>query len=257
MIRMEHLDYYPILRDICADFGPGELVGLVGPNGAGKTTLLRAVAGLLRPTGGWVRVMGEPIHARKPGWRARHVAYLPQFLPDDIPFTVREFVEMGRYSHAPRGALTPSDVRAVDEALEAMGLQPLEDASLAQISGGERQRAGIARCLAQGAPILLLDEPIASLDVHYQLDILERLRGLAGAGRLVIAALHHLELAMSHCHRTICIHEGRLVADGSPEEVFTPALLRQVFRVEARPFRDPHSGALRLSISAAVPSTPE
>jgi len=257
MIQIHHLHYHPILRDICAEFAPGEMVGLVGPNGAGKTTLLRTMAGVLRPTGGTVQVMGEPVHAREPRWRARRVAYLPQFLPDEIPFTVREFVEMGRYSHAPRGVLDRADAAAVDEALAVMGLRRYEDTPLAHLSGGERQRAAIARCLAQGAPILLLDEPIASLDIHYQLDILVRLRALAAEGRLVIAALHHLELALSHCHRTVCLHRGRLVADGSPDKVFTPALLRAVFRVDARPFRDPHTGALRLSVSAAIPSTPE
>ncbi|MDI9259281.1 ABC transporter ATP-binding protein [Alicyclobacillus sendaiensis] len=257
MMDIRHLHYHHRLEDICAAFGPGEMVGLVGPNGAGKSTLLRAMAGVLRPTGGVVQVMGEAIHAREPRWRARRVAYLPQFLPDDIPFTVREFVEMGRYSHAPQGVLSRADMAAVDEALAVMGLVEHEDAPLAHLSGGERQRAAIARCLAQGAPILLLDEPIASLDIHYQLDILARLRALAEDGRLVIIALHHLELALAYCQRTICLHRGRLVADGSPGEVFTPALLRDVFRVDARPFRDPHSGALRLSVSAAIPSTPE
>ncbi|AEJ43959.1 ABC transporter ATP-binding protein [Alicyclobacillus acidocaldarius] len=257
MIQIQHLDCHPILRDICAEFVPGEMVGLVGPNGAGKTTLLRAMAGVLRPTGGAVQVMGEPVHAREPSWRARRVAYLPQFLADDIPFTVREFVEMGRYSHAPRGVLGRADAAAVDDALAVMGLMGYQDTLLANLSGGERQRAAIARCLAQEAPILLLDEPIASLDIHYQLDILARLRALAGEGRLIIIALHHLEFALAHCHRTVCLHRGRLVADGSPDEVFTPELLRAVFRVDARPFRDPHTGAVRLSVSAAIPSTPE
>ncbi|WP_067849430.1 ABC transporter ATP-binding protein [Alicyclobacillus mali (ex Roth et al. 2021)] len=257
MIEIHHLHYHPILKDICAEFAPGEMVGLVGPNGAGKTTLLRAMAGVLRPTGGTVQVMGEPIHAREPRWRACRVAYLPQFVADDIPFTVREFVEMGRYSHAPSGVLGRADAAAVDDALAVMGLMGYQDTPLANLSGGERQRAAIARCLAQEAPILLLDEPIASLDIHYQLDILARLRALAGEGRLIIIALHHLELALAHCQRTVCLHRGRLVADGLPDEVFTPELLRAVFRVDARPFRDPHTGALRLSVSAAIPSTPE
>ncbi|SIS65969.1 ABC transporter ATP-binding protein [Alicyclobacillus vulcanalis] len=257
MIRIDRLEYRPILSEICAELDPGQVVGLVGPNGAGKTTLLRAMAGLLRPTQGAVHVLGEPIHAREPRWRARRVAYLPQFLPEEIPFAVREFVEMGRYSHHPSGALDASDRRHVNEALDAMGLVQLQDVPLAHLSGGERQRAAIARCLAQGAPILLLDEPIASLDIHYQLDILQRLRSFAADGRLVVIAIHHLELAMSYCDRTLCLDGGRLAADGPPERVFTPELLQRVFRVDARPFRDPHTGALRLSFSAALPSIPE
>ncbi|MCL6454022.1 MAG: ABC transporter ATP-binding protein [Alicyclobacillus sp.] len=247
---LEDVAFADILEGIRANWSGGQVVGLVGPNGAGKSTLLRILAGVRRPTRGRVWVQGQLVDQISPKLRARLVAYLPQQIPDDTAFTVEQYVEMGRFAHRTLwGGLDTASRAAVDEAIERVNLLPLRRARLDRISGGERQRAGIARCLAQGSPIILLDEPIANLDVHYQLDILLHLQTLAEQGWLVVLAIHHLEFAAQYCDRLLLLHAGRIYAEGRPSDVLSEQALQEVFRVEARTYADPYGGHLRVSYS--------
>ncbi|SDW51131.1 iron complex transport system ATP-binding protein [Alicyclobacillus hesperidum] len=253
-VRLDCAAYLPILKPMSIALDLGQVVGVIGPNGAGKSTLLRLMAGLIAPTSGQVVVADLPLTSQSPRWRAQQIAYLPQFIGDDIPFTVREFVEMGRYSRESAFAQGSSRQEAVMAAVAQMGLERLLDLPLAQISGGERQRAGIARCLAQASPVFLLDEPIANLDVFYQLDILSRLRGLAADGRLIVLAIHHLEFAMRFCDACIVLDHGAVVAFGSRDEVFQTELVQRVFHIGARRFADPFTGDPRLSVMGCLPA---
>lgn len=253
MRRMSELELVSVscadrVHSVSETWHGGQVIGLVGPNGAGKSTLLRLAAGVWRPTSGQVRLDGRRIDGWPAKERARELAYLPQQGPDDTPYTVREYVEMGRYAHE-RGlkGLDATGRERVDAAIRRLDLHGLVNAPLADISGGERQRAGLARCLAQGSPVLLLDEPTSNLDLYYQLDILQHLQGLAQEGYLIVLAIHHLELAAQYCHRMVLLNAGQLVAAGSPREVLTEATLEAVFRVSVKTYTDPFGHALRLS----------
>ncbi|WP_245577997.1 ABC transporter ATP-binding protein [Alicyclobacillus herbarius] len=247
-LELKNLGFQPVLSGVSATWRGGQVVGIVGPNGAGKSTLLRLLAGIWPASRGGVVLNGRSLSTFTAKERARYLAYLPQQQPEDCPFTVREFVEMGRYAHrSPFGGLGAHGWRVVHASIQRMGLTEYECVPLFRLSGGERQRAGVARCLAQESPILVLDEPISNLDVYYQLDMLERLRELAADGRLVILAIHHLEFAARYCTELMILWEGRVYATGHPIEVLTPDALRDVFRVEADVFADPHSQHLRFT----------
>lgn len=248
MLLLEQLEQAPILDKIDATFDSGRVVGLIGPNGSGKSTLLRTIAGLLPATAGKVCVNGQDITHLPSKMRARSISYLPQAMPFDIPFTVREFVEMGRYSYD-ASWFYKTDDSEVNAALQNLGLTAIADVPLTEISGGERQRAGIAKCLAQNSPVLLLDEPISNLDVYYQLDIMERLAELALGGRLIILAIHHLEFAIRFCHELLVLANGRVYQRGPVESVASSDMIRDVFGIEAQMFSDPILQHPRLSIS--------
>ncbi|MCI4339985.1 MAG: ABC transporter ATP-binding protein [Thermoplasmata archaeon] len=222
----------------------GELVALTGPNGSGKTTLLRAILGLTPSFEGDVRLFGAPTAELTIRERARRVAWVPQEeLPrDDVP--ILTYVLYGRYAHqAPFGTESDADRATARRALADAGLADRESDGIFQLSGGERQRLLLARALAQEAPLLLLDEPTAHLDIGHQLDLLERVRGLVrGRGVCAIAALHDLNLAARFADRVVVLSHGRRVADGAPSEVLTPPLLREVWGVDADLKRDPRTG---------------
>ena len=211
---------------------PGEHVALIGPNGSGKTTLLRALAGIVRPQWGNVRPAGGIARDEV----ARRIAFLPQEEHWEFPFPVEEVVACGRYAHAP-GLFRESveDLAAVDAALAAAGIASLRRRPITELSGGERRRAMLARALAQRAPALLLDEPTSALDLEHRNAVLAALRSLRGT---VILATHDLDAAAACASRIVVLAAGRVVADGPPGEIVTEAMLREVFRVEARVLRD-------------------
>lgn len=225
---------HPVLRGVDLELAPGGLVGVTGPNAAGKSTLLRALCGLVPPTSGRVELDGVPLSRRERRALARRMAYLAQD-PEGAPaFCVEHVVRMGRYPQLGRfGAAGPEDLRAVETALARLDVAHLRGQRYAALSGGERQRVRLARVLATRAPVLLLDEPLAALDVRHALDLLARLRGWAAGGRLVVVALHDLDLAFRHCDRLVVLERGRVAAEGPTPAVLEPALLRRVFEVEA------------------------
>ena len=213
-----------VLRGASLRVAPGECVGLLGPNGAGKTTLMRAALGLV-PHGGTSSLAALP-----PLARARRAAWLPQSREVAWPVRVRDLVALGRHPHpGDRGA----DARAVARALERMALGPFADRDATRLSGGEQARALLARALAQETPLILADEPVAGLDPAGQIATMALFAALAAEGRAVLVSLHDLGLALRRCTRLALMDGGRIVADGPPREVLTPARLREVFGIRA------------------------
>lgn len=247
-ITLSDLCYRNIVNEVSVGWSQGQVVGVVGPNGAGKSTLLRLLTGIWQPTSGTIHVNGKALCHLSARSRAREIAYLPQHVPENIAFTVEQYVEMGRFAYrTSRGQLTNDSRRAVLFALESLNLLEQRHTPMHFLSGGEQQRAGIARCIAQGSSILVLDEPISSLDLFYQVDILKRLQDLAAEGYLVVLAIHNLELAARYCSDLLLLWEGAVRAQGSPEDVLTEKSLQEVFQVEVKTFVDPYVGHLRLT----------
>jgi iron complex transport system ATP-binding protein len=200
----------------------GQLTGIIGPNGSGKTTLLRCLVGDRKPDSGRICLGKEALENLKPQLRAQLLTYLPQTTPISFAFTLKELAGLQARS---------ADTLAA--ALEAMELESLADRSLLTLSGGERQRGAIARVLAQATPLLLLDEPLAHLDLRYQKRLLGFLVKHCQTGGSVALALHELRLAQNWCDSLVLLHQGKLVAQGTPTEVLTPDRLENVFGVEA------------------------
>ena len=222
-----------VLRDCTLDLARGELVALVGTNGSGKTTLLRLLAGSLAPDRGHVRFEGRPLSEWRRVELARRVTVLPQQLDLPVGFRVAELVEMGRAPHAQRlfGA-TEDDERAVSRALADADAAELADRYGDELSGGERQRVLVAMALAQEPELLLMDEPTLHLDLAHQVAVLATIRRLqAQRGLTVLAVLHDLNLAAAFAPRVVVLDDGRVAADGPPDEVLTPDLVQRVFGV--------------------------
>lgn len=223
------------LHAVDFEVGPGEFVALTGPNGSGKTTLLRTVLGFQEPATGSVELFGRPVAALSARQRARLVAWVPQSEPqrDDVPLL--QYVLYGRYSfHGPLDRDSAHDREVARRVLEEVGLEDRAEDGILSISGGERQRAILARALAQDAPLLLLDEPTTHLDIAHQLDLLTRVRSLVRDRHVtVISALHDLNLAARYADRIVVLSRGRRVADGSPSEVLSEDLLARVWGVDA------------------------
>lgn len=216
----------PVVDHVDLSVGPGECVGLIGPNGAGKTTLMRAALGLERFKG-----LSSLASLSAPD-RARAAAFLPQSRQIAWPVDVETLVSLGRVPHLPRGGtLSPADRDAIEDALHRLGLDGFRQRIATQLSGGEQGRVLIARALAQQTPLLLADEPIAGLDPAQQIATMQVFAQLAQEGRAVVVSLHDLGLAARHCTRLVLMHQGRVVADGHPDEVLTPELVAQVFGV--------------------------
>lgn len=218
-----------VLDTVSMTVAAGELVGLLGPNGAGKTTLMRAALGL-QPSRGRIALAGVELATLPPRLRALRAAYIPQDRSIAWPLTVASLVALGRTPHR---ATPAEDAAAVDAALATMELAPLRERPATDLSGGERARVLIARALAQDAPLLLADEPVAGLDPAHGVGLMATFRGLARAGRGVLVSLHDLGLAVRWCDRVVLLDRGRVAADGPPLEVLTPARLAAVYGITA------------------------
>ena len=244
-----------VLRDVTLSAMPGEVVGLVGPNGSGKTSLARVASRLLRPSSGSVTVEGVDPYAVPSRQAARLVAVVPQEVAPAFSYSVLEFVSMGRAPYlSPWGSGTAEDWRKVRSSMAAADVSDLADRRLEDLSGGERQRVILAQALAQGAPVLLLDEPTTHLDLRHVVDMLDLVHSLARSeDRSVLAIFHDLNLAALYCDRIYVMDRGEVVAAGRPDQVFTPALLRSTFGVEAEVQVDPATGRPRVLLAA--PST--
>ncbi|WP_254767961.1 heme ABC transporter ATP-binding protein [Salinilacihabitans rarus] len=233
----------PVLDGVSLAVEPGEFVGLIGPNGAGKTTLLRTLSGAVSPAAGRVAVDGVDLHDRSSRASSRLVSVVPQDTTLSFSFDVRSVVEMGRYPHRSRfSGPTPTDRERVDRALERTGTVDLADRPIDAVSGGERQRVLLARALAQDAPIMLLDEPTASLDVNHQVETLELVRDLVDEGRTVVAAIHDLELAARYCDRLVALADGAVLDAGAPASVLTSETLAAAFDATAAVTSNPVTG---------------
>ncbi len=244
-VRGLHVGYdrRNVLEGIDLELNAGEILGIVGPNGAGKTTLLRAIAGALRPSFGVVYLDGKELGRLKPQEVARQIAVVAQVPTVSLDFRVRELVELGRLPHLrPPDRLGPADRKAVENALRLTGLEDLAERPISSLSGGERQRVFLAMALAQEPQLLLLDEPTAHLDVRYRLEFLILVRKLAQEGLAVAMALHDLNLAAQFSDRLLLLGQGRVLAQGHPEEVLIPELLEKAFGVRALVLGHPLTG---------------
>ncbi|MFE6029759.1 heme ABC transporter ATP-binding protein [Streptomyces niveus] len=221
----------------------GEVLVLVGPNGAGKSTLLAALAADLDATGtsGRVRIGDRPAHDWSAPELALRRAVLPQAATLSFPFPVEEVVRMGRAPWAGTAAADEDDA-AVTDAMAATEVTEFARRPFSALSGGERARVALARVLAQRAPLLLLDEPTAALDLRHQELVLRVCRARATAGDAVVVVLHDLGLAAAHADRAAVLYEGRVVADGPPAEVFGGELLSRVYRQPVEVFPHPRTG---------------
>jgi iron complex transport system ATP-binding protein len=235
-----------VLDAISLSIEPGALVGILGPNGSGKTTLLRLLSGTRRAASGRVLVDGQPIDALTRRQVAQRIAVVPQETLLTFEYTVLEMVLMGRHPHLGLFELEgPRDLAIAREMLRATGTDHLEARRFGTLSGGERQRVVIAAALAQTAGVLLLDEPTASLDLAYQLEIAALLSSLNRERRITIAvSTHDLNLAASVCRELVLLKNGRVLAQGPTERVLTAGNVRALYDVEADIRRHDASGHL-------------
>ena len=227
----------------------GQMVGLIGPNGAGKSTFLRAISGVLRVQSGNIHLDGADLRSLTSKEVAAGLAIVPQIVPYTHGFTAMELVLMGRYPHLGRFQIEGAgDERIARDAMRQTETEQFADRTLDTLSGGERQRVIVSRALAQQPRILLLDEPTANLDVLHQLKVLGLVRQLVDDGLTAVAAIHDLNMASRFCDRLVLLQEGRVLAEGTPEEVLTPKLIAQAFGVIAAVYQDPHTGSLAISL---------
>jgi iron complex transport system ATP-binding protein len=223
------------LHEVTVTVRPGSLAGLLGPNGCGKTTLLKLMSGVLAPRRGTIALDGRPLDSIPRRALAQRVAVVPQETHPAFDYTVMEMVLMGRHPHLGRFQLEgPADIAVARDALSATGTDHLADRLYMSLSGGEKQRVVIASALAQAAHVLLLDEPTASLDLGYQLDVAGLLMRLnRERGVTMVLATHDLNLAASLCDTVVLMRAGRVLAQGLTRDVLTAAAIRQLYDVDA------------------------
>jgi len=233
----------PVLDGVSLSVARGEFVGLVGPNGAGKTTLLGTINGVLDPDSGQVLVDGADVDELSSKAASRRVATVPQDTTVAFEFPVEDVVEMGRTPHRSRFGGDPDAREAVERALDRTDTARFRARSVESLSGGERQRVVLARALAQATPVLVLDEPTASLDVNHQVRTLELVRESTREGKAALAAIHDLDLAARFCDRLAVLADGDLRAVGPPEDVLTGERVAAVFDTPAAVVPSPVTGA--------------
>lgn len=233
-----------VVSGLSVEFPAGAVTALVGPNGSGKSTLLRAIADLHRPREGAVLLDGRAVTSMAARELARRLSFLPQtpLVPEGI--TVRELVEYGRYPH--RGAFgrpRSEDRTAIDWAMDVTDTVAFADRLIDHLSGGERQRAWIAMALAQQTGLLLLDEPTTYLDIRYQVEVLDLVRGLVDEhGLTLVLVLHDLNQAAAYADRMVLLSDGRIAAQGTPNEVLDRATISEVFGLDVTVDTDAATG---------------
>lgn len=238
----------PVLQNVSLEVKPGELVAILGPNGAGKSTLLNVLSGEQAVDSGDVALGGKPLRSFAPRDLARARALMPQKPSLSFPFKVRDVVEMGRDPFRRHGCPIENE-NAVDWALGEADIRHLERRTYTQLSGGEQQRVQLARVLAQiwtpeatEQRFLMLDEPTSSLDLSHQHGVLHLARSLAARATGIVAVVHDLNLAALYATRVVVIAHGKLVANGTPNEVLTAHMIASVFGLSAHLVPDPASG---------------
>lgn len=230
MLELAHIQVMvgekTVLQNVSADFPAGQVTGIIGPNGAGKTSLLRVAAGLAAPDGGVVTAKGDFYN---PHWRAKNIAYMPQFQSVAWPLLAREIVGLGLL---PQHLGVAQSAARSDAALARCGAANFADRRIDTLSGGEQARVFLARLLATGTEILLLDEPVQSLDPAGALAVMALLRAEAATGKAVVVVLHELNLAQQFCDRLVVMQNGTVALAGDAQHVLSPAQLRPIFGVE-------------------------
>ncbi len=257
MYRLEDIGFAygakPVIDGLSCAFEKGHFYGIIGPNGCGKTTLIDLLSGHLRPGRGRITLGGRPLAQYRPKAAARIIALVPQDFRINFPYTCREVVMMGRYPHIPRFARPgEKDRQVVTTVMQRTGLETFANRYVNQLSGGERQRVVFARSLAQQTEVLLLDEATSNLDMQHTMALLNLAAEKVSRQRLVIAVLQDVNLAAMYCDRLICMHDGKIFAAGSLEEVLTARTLQSVFGVQARVANNPYAGTLQVTFNREV-----
>lgn len=225
----------PVLTGASFALRKGEVLGLIGPNGSGKSTLLRALCGLLKADGGEISLLGKSLARWNPRDMARQVAYMAQGNVCHWPLLAEKVVALGRIPHlAPWQQLSARDAQAIRTAMTDAEVDYLGHRTVDTLSQGERARVLLARALAVETPVLLTDEPVASLDPSHQMQVMELLRRMAGQGRGIIVVLHDLALASRFCDRLALLHDGKILASGEPRDVLTPENLKTAYHITAQ-----------------------
>ena len=236
-----------ILDTVSFSVERGSVVGLVGANGSGKSSLLRSVLGILKSPTGDVLIDGVNTNDMTPRMRANNIAYAPQGAEIHWMLSVERLVTIGRTPHlAPWRSLSKEDWKIVEHALDVTDMLDFRHRIATTLSGGEKARALLARAIAVGAPYLLADEPVAALDPYHQLQILDILSEMAQQDKGVVIVLHDLSLAQRYCDKIYLLHDSHVLAEGTPDEVFTDALLEQAYNV--RMARSEHNGTSLLTL---------
>jgi len=225
LMKMSNLSVAGRLKDASIDIHQGEVLGLIGPNGAGKSTLLNAIAGLVDKTG-LIELNGINLDDYGAQDRARRIALQPQFVESAWALSVCDVVSLGRL---PWG---DSDQDIIQYAMQQANVAELANRHVDELSGGEKARVWLARVLANQADILLVDEPVANLDIHFQRDVMRLLKNYAKSGHAVFIAIHDLSLAAKYCDRLCLLDDSRIIKTGRVEEVLTETILSEVFKVE-------------------------
>ncbi|UOO80794.1 ATP-binding cassette domain-containing protein [Uruburuella testudinis] len=233
-----------LLHDITLSFKPNRVYGLIGHNGSGKSTLLKLLTRQTQPTGGSILLDGRPVATYSARDYAKQVAYLPQHLPAATALTARELVTMGRYAWSGLlGRSNDADRRAIAEAFALTHTERFADQIVDTLSGGERSRIWLAMCLAQQSRYLLLDEPLAALDIAHQLEVMALVRDLSQRLNLgVIIVIHDINLAAQYCDELVALKQGRLLKQGKPAEIMTAGVLNDIYNVQMNIIRHPQSG---------------
>lgn len=232
-----------VLNDVSLSLPTGKITALIGPNGCGKSTLLNCFSRLLMPQSGTVFLGDNPINMLSSRQLARRLSLLPQHHLTPEGITVQELVSYGRNPWLSLwGRLSAEDNARVNVAMNQTRINHLAVRRLTELSGGQRQRVFLAMVLAQNTPVVLLDEPTTYLDINHQVDLMRLMGELRTQGKTVVAVLHDLNQASRYCDQLVVMANGHVMAQGTPEEVMTPGLLRTVFSVEAEIHPEPVSG---------------
>jgi len=229
-------DKKEVLKGIGGTFYEGTLYSIVGPNGSGKTTWLKLIAGINKKQRGSIELFGKPIDDMTNKEVAKRLSFVPQMFNIQYAYTVEEVVAMGRYPYMNRfSALSEEDARLVGMALKETNLIELKDRFVNELSGGELQRVIIARAIAQDTDIIVLDEPISHLDIHYQYEIVTLLKRLCREKKkTVITVLHDLNVTMNHCDHILLIKDGQVMIEGEPLEVLTEEVIARVYGLDVK-----------------------
>ncbi len=233
-----------VIEDLSIDFHMGEFCALLGPNGAGKSTLLKAILGFQLEKTGKVYISGKELHDWSRQELAKQIAIIPQDFQLQFDYTVEDLVLMGRFPYLGRWQnYTNMDLEIVKQILMQLDLNPLKNKLYSHLSGGERRRVSIARALAQETQILLMDEAFANLDINHQLEIMQLLSEINREhNKLIILVSHNINLASEYCERIVMLREGKVIADGTPENIVNSKNLKELYNAELKIIKNPVSG---------------
>ena len=225
-----------VLKEISLEIKSGEFLSIIGPNGAGKSTLLKCLCGILDGWSGSIQLNEKPLVNYRARERAQLVSYVPQSVGHRLPFSVFDFVAMGRYPHlSPFSTLDSADRELIEHALKTVRMQDLREQPMDTLSGGERQMVMMAAALAQGGNILILDEPITFLDYRHQVDVMQLLQQLNQEnGFTIITVNHDLHSALHFSTQLVALNHGRIIRTGSPADFRDEHFLHQLYKTRFR-----------------------